>query len=75
MVDQSPDPPFKGTFTSESADFLKHFKETVIKNKERLVFITSIFNTHGHHGMEITLIQLLLTPAVISDTSLYKLMF
>ena len=27
MVDQPSDPPFKGTFTPEGADFLKYFQE------------------------------------------------
>lgn len=75
MVYQSPDPSFKGPFTSEGTDFLKYFQETIIEDLKCLVFIPGIFHTHGHHGMEVALIQLLLTLSVITDASLYEFGF
>ena len=75
MVYQSPDPSFKGTFTPEGTDLLKYFQKTIIEDLQGLVFIPGIFHTHRHHGMEVLLIQLLLTLAVISYASLYELGF
>lgn len=75
MIHQSPDPSFKGTFASEGTHFLKDLQEAIIEDLEGLVFIPGIFHTHGHHGMEVLLIQLLLTLSVITDTSLYEFSF
>ena len=75
MIDQPPDPSFKGTLTPEGADFLKYLEKPVIQDQQRFILITGIFYAHGHHSVEVALIQLLLTPAVISNATLYELMF
>jgi hypothetical protein len=54
---------------------LKDLEESIIQDLQGLVFIPGIFHTHGHHGMEVLLIQLLLTLAVITYASLYELGF
>lgn len=75
MVHQSPYPTLKGPFTSKGTDFLKDLQEAVIQNLQGFIFIPRILHTHGHHRMEIPLIQLLLTLSVISYATLYELGF
>jgi hypothetical protein len=75
VIYQPPDPSFKGSLTSEGTDFLKDLEEPIIQYLQGFVFIPRIFHTHAHHGMEVLLIQLLLTLAVISYASLYEFSF
>lgn len=75
MIDQSPDPSFERTFTSERSDLLEDFQKTVIQDQERFILVFCVFHAHRHHCMEMALVQEFLTLAIIPHATLYEFRF